>query len=187
MSANRSQGCYSTPLRPGTEAEVRIDAAHVEALYQGQLVARHERCYQGRREVLALEHYLGVLEHKPGAMAHSKALAQYRQAGLWPESFDRFWEKLVERHGRSQGTREMIGLLRLAPERGKGRLREAVEEALACGSGDLATVVHLLKPEARAAHRAAPLSGTGVGYERPLPSLDLYDRLLSRGQGEVRQ
>jgi hypothetical protein len=38
-----------------------------------------------QQEILLLEHYLGVLERKPGALPHSKALAQYRRAGLWPE------------------------------------------------------------------------------------------------------
>jgi transposase len=178
---------YSTPLRPGTKAEVRIDASHVEASCEGQVAARHERRYQPRQEAPALEHYLGVLERKPGAMAHSKALAQCRQAGLWPASFDRFWEKLVERHGRGAGTRERIGVPRPTAAHGEERVHEAVEQALACGPGDLATVVRLLKPEARAERRAERLSGTGAGYERPLPSLDVYDRLPSRGVAEARQ
>lgn len=178
---------YSTPLRPGARVEVNIDASHVEVYYQGRQLARHERSYLVRQEVLALEHYLGVLEHKPGAMAHSKALAQYRQAGLWPESFDQFWARLMERQGRSQGTREMIGLLAQIPRYGHQGLRQAVEAALACGSSDAATVLHLLKPEMRIEHRAAPLIGVGNGYERPLPRLELYDQLLSaRPEAEAR-
>jgi hypothetical protein len=51
---------YSTPLSPGTRAEVKLCATHVEVSHQGQLVARHERCYRLRQELLALEHYLGV-------------------------------------------------------------------------------------------------------------------------------
>jgi len=82
---------YSTPLPLGTEAEVRVDASDVEVRWEGELVARHARCYQVQQEILVLEHYLGVLERKPGALPHSKALAQYRQAGLWPDSFDRLW------------------------------------------------------------------------------------------------
>ena len=179
---------YSTPLRPGTRVEVRVDASYVEVYGNGQMIARHERSYLAQQEVLALEHYLGVLEHKPGAFEHSKALAQYRQAGLWPESFERFWQKLMERHGRSPWTRAMIGLLRLAPSHGRAQLEAAIEAALLCGSSDAATVSHLLKPETRAEHSAAALLGTGEGFERPMPALDLYDELLSvRQQREVRQ
>jgi transposase len=171
---------YSTPLNPGTRAEVKLDATHVEVRHQGQPVARHERCYKLRQEVLALEHYLGVLERKPGALEHSKALAQYRQAGLWPDSFDRFWRGLIERQGRSQGTRSMIDLLRLIPVHGHAQLRSAIEAALACGSHDAATVRYALSKGAQKEHNAPQLFGTTVGYHRPLPVLDMYDQLLGK-------
>jgi transposase len=173
---------YSTPLSPGARAEVYIDASHVTVHSEGQQVARHERSYLVKHEVLALEHYLAVLEHKPGALTHSKALVQYRQAGLWPASFDVFWEKLIARHGRSEGTRAMIRLLQLIPAHGHKPLRVAIESALACGSSDPATVLHLLKPELRGEHQAVPLPGTGPGFERPMPRLDMYDQLLGHNQ-----
>jgi transposase len=179
---------YSTPLRPGTEAEVRVDASHVEVRWQGELVARHSRCYRVQQDILELEHYLGVLERKPGALPHSKALAQCRQAGLWPDSFDRFLGKLIERHGASRGTREMIGLLRQVPVHGTQAVRLAIESALACGSGDSGTVLHLLMPGMLAAHPMIQISGSGNNFERPLPALDLYDSLLNAtGRTEVRQ
>ena len=179
---------YSTPLPPGTEAEVRVDPSHVEVRWEGELVARHSRCYQAQQEILVLEHYLGVLERKPGALTHSKALTQYRQAGQWPDSFDRFLEKLIERHGASRGTREMIGLLRQVPAHGTQAVRQAIESALACGSGDSGTVLHLLTPGMLAEHPVIQISGSGSNFERPLPALDLYDSLLNAtGQTEVRQ
>ena len=133
-----------------------------------------------RQEVLRLEHYLGVLERKPGALAHSKVLAQYREAGLWPESFDQLWRGLIQRQGQASGTREMIGLLRLLETHSPQALRAAIEQALACGSSDAATVRHLLMPGARSQHQEMPLSGNAPGYERPLPALDIYDQLLGR-------
>jgi hypothetical protein len=161
-----------------------VDTSHVEVYHNGIRVARHERCYLVRQERLRLEHYLGVLERKPGALAHSKALAQYREAGLWPESFDQLWHGLVQRQGRANGTREMIGLLRLLERHSLQELRTAIEQALACGSSDAATVRHLLIPGASLQHTEMCLSGNAPGYERPLPALDIYDQLLGR---EVRQ
>jgi hypothetical protein len=146
---------------------------------EGQQIARRERSYLVKQEVLAPEHYLGVLEHKPGALAYSRALVQYRQAGLWPHSFDAFCEKLMERQGRGEGTRAMIRLLQLIPVHGHKQLRSVIEGALACGSGDPATILHLVKPELHSQHHAAPLLGTEVGFERPLPRFDVYDQLLS--------
>jgi hypothetical protein len=179
---------YSTPLRPGVEAEVRVDASHVEVRSNGEVVAQHARCYLVQQEILQLDHYLGVLERKPGALPHSRVLAQYRQAGLWPESFDRFWNKLTERHGSSRGTREMIALLRQVPAHGTDGVRKAIESALECGSSDGATVVHLLAPVAKAEHSVIAISGSGDHFERPLPALSLYDTLLhsNNGGGEVR-
>ena len=83
--------------------------------------------------MLDLEHYLDVLERKPGALAGSTALAQWRQAGRWPESFDRLWHELNMRHGRQDGTCQMIELLQLGAGNSGSRLRAAVEQALALG------------------------------------------------------
>ena len=54
-------------------------------------MARHERSFGRYVQVLDLEHYLDVLEKKPGALAGSSPLRQWRERGRWPESFDRLW------------------------------------------------------------------------------------------------
>jgi hypothetical protein len=36
--------------------------------------------------VLDLEHYIDVLERKPGALAGSSPLQQWRERGRWPDS-----------------------------------------------------------------------------------------------------
>jgi len=61
-----------------------------------------------KQKVLDLEHYLDVLRKKPVHWQARTPLAQWRQAGRWPVSFDRLWEALNLRHGRSEGTRQMI-------------------------------------------------------------------------------
>src|SRR5437660_1478235 len=80
---------YSVPLRAGTRVQVKVLPAYVEIWHEGQRVARHERCYSHRQEILDLEHYLEVLERKPGALAGSKPLEQWRRQGRWPASYDR--------------------------------------------------------------------------------------------------
>ena len=56
----------------------------IEIEHDGKCVARHQRCYGRGHQILELEHYLDVLEKKPGAMAGSTPLQQWRQAGRWP-------------------------------------------------------------------------------------------------------
>lgn len=121
------QGCvkvrtnrYSVPLRAGSRTQVRLLPAYVEVWYEQNCVARHERSFERHQAVLDLEHYLDVLERKPGALAGSTPLEQWRQRGRWPESFDRLWQSLRERHGKQAGTREMaFAGIREAMQRGE--------------------------------------------------------------------
>jgi transposase len=182
-----SQGCvkvrtnwYSTPLRAGSRPEVKILPAYIEVWCEGRLVARHERCYGRAQQVLNLEHYLEVLERKPGALAGSTPLKQWREQGRWPASFDRLWESLQQRYGKQAGTRAMIELLLLGREQGYEHLERAIAQALELGCTDAAAVRYLMGA-AQLAH--AKVEGVRLSslapYERPLPALSAYDQLLS--------
>jgi hypothetical protein len=174
---------YSVPLKAGTLVQAKVYASSVELWHEGSCVAQHERCYRRQQQVLDLEHYLDVLSRKPGALAGSRPLEQQRQAGLWPESFDVIWHSLMERHGKSAGTKQMIVLLMLAKQHGRSRLREAIETALATGCTDAAAVEHLF--HARDLSRV-PCDAIDIGslerYQRPLPVMNEYDQLLMAGE-----
>lgn len=170
---------YSVPLRPGTEVGARVLPIHVEIVHDGGCVARHERSYGRQQEILDLEHYLEPLERKPGALAGSKPLEQWRRQGRWPASYDAIWQELMLRNGRQGGTRRMIELIGLGKTHGYDRLSQAVEAALKSGSCDVATVRYLLTAD----DLNRPLSeaidiGLLACYERPLPVLSGYDQLL---------
>jgi hypothetical protein len=176
---------YSTPLRAGIRAMVKVWPSQVEVFRDLECVARHQRCYGRGHQLLNLEHYLDVLEKKPGAMAGSTPLQQWRAAGRWPECMDAIWRKLETRHGRGGGTREMISLVR-AGLADWGGLIHAVEEALRLGVSDAAAVVHILRmpdPEDRRRY-AVQLAEELAQFERPLPVTDEYDQLLS-GTGVI--
>jgi len=125
---------------------VKLLPAYVEVWRERECVARHERSYGRYQQILNLEHYLEVLGRKPGALAGATALVQYRERGLWPDSFDRLWDKLRERHGKHEGTCEMIELLLLCKEHGWADLRRRIEEALTLGCTDAAAVNTCCKP-----------------------------------------
>jgi transposase len=170
---------YSTPLRPGMRARVRLLPAVVEVLHEGRVVARHARCYGRQQQVLDLEHYLDVLERKPGALEGARPLEQWRAAGRWPASFDRLWERLRERRGQSGGTRAMIELLQAGKRYGWDRFGRAVEEALEFGCADTAAVLYLLSAgELRRAQAPEVEIGELSRFERPAPSVGGYDALL---------
>ena len=88
---------YSVPLKAGSVVEARVYSSVVEFRQDGVRVAQHERSYERAQQILDLEHYLEVLERKPGALRGSKPLAQWRAQGRWPESYDRLWELMNEK------------------------------------------------------------------------------------------
>jgi transposase len=172
--------CYSTPLKPGTRTRVKLLPAYVEVWQERECVARHERSFSRYEQVLDLEHYLDVLERKPGALAGSSPLKQWRERGRWPESFDRLWQSLRERHGPQAGTRAMIELLGLGKRYGWDRLREAIKESLALGCTDAAAVRHLVTADELVRSHTEPCELSGLErYDRPLPQMQEYDLLLS--------
>jgi len=173
---------YSVPVAAGETIHAKILPATIELWHDGKLVASHERSYGRQQEILNLEHYLDVLAHKPGALAGSKPLEQWRQQGRWPKSYDQFWEGLIARQGKAAGTKEMIGLVQLGKLHGHDKLRTAIEAALELGCQDSAAVRHLL---AGASLRKAPSEPLEVGalaaFSRPTPTVAEYDQLLSAG------
>jgi hypothetical protein len=143
-------------------------------------VARHERCYRRKQQILNLEHYLEVLERKPGALAGSTPLKQWREQGRWPVEYDRFWEGLQERHGKPAGTRQMIELLGLGKKYGYDQLQKAVRSTLETGCCDVAAVRYLLTISLEPRPRLEPMDlGLLSRYERPLPVVNDYDELLA--------
>jgi hypothetical protein len=170
---------YSTPMKPGTRVRARLLPAYVEIWQERKLVGQHERSFGRYEQVLDLEHYLDVLQRKPGALAGSRPLQQWRENGHWPESFDRLWQSLERREGKQAGTRTMIELLQQGSKHGWARLKLAVQEALEIGCTDAAAVRHLLV-FGELAH--APVERLALGglerYERPLPVMSDYDLLL---------
>jgi len=178
---------YSAPLSPGVRASAVVGPSRVAIRHDNRCVAWHERCYGRGHQILNLEHYLDVLEKKPGAMAGSTPLQQWRQAGRWPECLDRIWKQLEQRHGKSGGTREMITLVRVGSVSGWERLIAAVEEALRLGVTDAAAVLHILNmpdPEQRRQYAIA-LAEELAQFERPMPVMDEYDLLLKGPVGGV--
>jgi hypothetical protein len=160
--------------------EVRLYPSYVEVRDEGRCIARHERSYERNQQVLDLEHYLDVLERKPGALAGAKPLIAWRQRGLWPESYDHLLTQLIGRHGKQSGTRQMIQVLNLIKQHGHQRVRTAVEEALSLGCSDAAAVRHLAEAADMVRARGTIELGALSRFERPLPVMNDYDGLLGQ-------
>ena len=171
---------YSVPLKAGSMVEARVYSSVVEIRHDGVRVAQHQRSYERAQQILDLEHYLEVLERKPGALRGSKPLAQWRVQGRWPASYDRLWELMNERQGRQNGTRSMVALIRLGREFGYAKLETAVAQAMELGCTDVAAIRHLLMTdELQHAVVTTVEIGALAAYERPLPTMAEYNQLLT--------
>lgn len=180
---------YSTPLRPRTRCRVRVLPLSVEVWLGGRCVARHQRCYSKRQQLFDLEHYLDVLERKPGALAGSKPLQQWRREGRWTNAYDEMWRSLQQRHGQQAGTRLMIELLQEGRCTSYVRLSAAIELALQLGAREASAVRYLLHaPQLEAQQTSAPLAEEEVSpraaahFHRAQPSVESYDRLLEQSR-----
>lgn len=173
------QCSYSVPTRfVGRRIDVYLGAEHVEAREGGRVVVRHERAVGKGTEQLCLDHYLEVLDRKPGALAGATALGAARASGSFTDVHERFWTAARRKLGDPAGTRALIEVLLAHRHVDHQVLLEGMERALAAGSVDPAVVL----VEARwsgEGGRSVPLPiGSLHLFDRPMPVLSPYDELL---------
>jgi transposase len=175
------QNYYSVPARyAGRRLSVRLSAMSVEVLDGPQVIARHERAAGKYAEVLTLDHYLEVLRYKPGALPGATALAQARAAGKFTQVHQQYWDAARRKHGDAAGTRALIEVLLAHRTLSAAALTAAMSTAIR--SGVLDPQVILIDARRRSGSQAAAVIpiGTLTRYDRPAPTLDAYDQLLTR-------
>jgi hypothetical protein len=175
------QNHYSVPVRyAGRRLPVRLSAITVEVLDGPKTVARHERAAGRHSEVLALDHYLEVLKHKPGALPGATALAQAKAAGVFTPAHQRYWDAARRAHGDAAGTRALIEVLLAHRTLPATALLTAMTRAVSSSVLDPQAVL-IDARRAAGEHVAAVIPiGTLARYDRPAPTLAAYDQLLTR-------
>jgi transposase len=179
------QNRYSVPVRlAGLKVSARVGAREITINHGGKVVAVHERLHGKSGTSAQLDHYLELLQFKPGGMEHSLALAQERDRGTWPGCFDELWAQLTDRYGRSDAARQMVDVVMLCREHGPAGVELAVRGALTAGAID-GRAVALLARRATDTERLVPEPLTGLeprleAITRPVPDLTEYDQLRGR-------
>ena len=163
----------------GRRLPVRLSATAVEVLDGPRVVARHERVAGKYAEILVLDHYLEVLQRKPGALPGAAALAQARAAGTFTAAHQAYWDAARRQHGDGAGTRALIEVL--LAHRTLPAVALTAAMAAAADSGVLDPRVIVIEARRRASVQAAPVIEIGAlaRYDRPAPALDAYDQLLT--------
>ena len=174
------QSFYSVPARlAGRRVQIRLAAATFEVIFDGRVVARHERDAHKYTETLVLDHYLEILVRKPGALVGSLCLAQARATGAFTAEHQRFWDTARRRVGDGAGTRALCRVLLLHRNLPTDAVLAGITAALAVGSDDPDVVAVEAR---RAADRRpdAPVIPIGAATTmRPPPTLSGYDTLLA--------
>jgi hypothetical protein len=152
----------------------------VEVLDGPRVIARHGRAAGKYAEILLLDHYLEVLARKPGALPGATALAQARAAGTFTAVHQAYWDAARRKHGDAAGTRALIEVLLAHRALPAAALTAAMAKATESGALDSqAVLIDARRQLGRQAATVIPI-GALARYDRPAPSLDAYDQLLTR-------
>jgi transposase len=175
---------YSVPRRWAFRTvTVKGYVDRVEVVGEGTTIATHRRSYRSGQKVLDPLHFLGTLEHKPGALDHAPV---YRDWQL-PPAFAELRAALVARWGSCVGTRHYIRVLQLLASYSAERLEAVLAGCRARGELD-ATII-------AATARQLPCGGTPSPSDNALSlglaavavrptDLAQFDRLLTRSPSE---
>ena len=118
---------YSVPSGyAGRRVILRAYVDRVDIAQGERTIAHHARCYGRGQDILDPYHYLPVLQVKPRAFHHAKAVRQYP----WPPVFRQALAFLEQRLPDGTGVREFLRILALKEEVGEERLGQALELAL---------------------------------------------------------
>ena len=174
---------YSVPVRyVGRKVEARLTARRLEVRHEGKVVALHSRLHGKGEQRLVLDHYLDVLQHKPGAFRGATALRQARERGEWPAVYDALWAAFQVRTSPTDAARDMTHVLMLHRTLDPVVVHQAVATAVELGCVD-ADAVALLARQLVAPKQAEPLESLGdldAHGEAASADMSMYDTRLLR-------
>ena len=134
---------YSVPSRyHGMKVSVLLGVAKVDIYLKSRLIASHERLYGNNKWQLDPDHYLDLLEERPGAFNSARPIRQWRKS--WPVSWERLLERLQKAQGDSKGTKDFITVLILNRTFEAKDIEAAVDLALENNISSSHGVEHLL-------------------------------------------
>ena len=166
VSFDRSR--YSAPCElVGQMVSVRIYPERIDLATHDAVVASHVRCFERNQTRYDWQHYIPLIERKPGALRNGAPFADM------PEPLLRLRGLLLKREG---GDRTMAKVLAAVPKSGLEAVLVAVELVLESGNPSVEHVENVLS---RLKHTPAPEqveTPLEVG-EAPVANTERYDSL----------
>lgn len=168
---------YSVPARYAYQrVTLKAYVDRVEIYHGTEKIAQHGQLFGRNEESLQFDHYLDLLERKPGAMSYARALKPSALPPVWLK----YLELLRSTHTRPE--KEFIHTLRLLRHIPEQRVTEALRQCLEMGSCSC-DVVRSFAEQLRESDRTVQPLGKEVLERLPAapvasPSTEHFDRLL---------
>ena len=103
---------YSVPTRyAGFKVRAILGVDRVDIFHGGKRIAAHERLFGNNKWQLNPDHYLELLQQRPGAFETARPIKEWRRK--WPHVLDQLLLRFIETHGETDGTRDFISVLML--------------------------------------------------------------------------
>lgn len=127
---------YSVPVRYAYHAaDIKGYVDRVDIYVHGERVASHRRSLESGQFILDYEHYIPLLERKPGGIHNGRPF----KGEPWGEDIQRMRIELEKRYG-DQGTRQFIKILLLFGDRPVSAVKKAVSQCVRLGAYNLDSV-----------------------------------------------
>jgi hypothetical protein len=170
---------YSVPVRYAHHPiVVKGYVDRVVLCYKAEKVAVHRRSWSKEGVFFKYEHYLPLLERKPGALDHALPLADLDL----PECFDTLRRRLeAKQESEGEGVREYIRVLRLLEKHSVAAVRRAVEQSLQIGACSCDAISLFLFPQQSWRYSTFRLEGREhlCHVKVAQPDISVYRSLLS--------
>lgn len=169
---------YSVP----TEAAHRVISLHVYPtelvlVAEGKVLARHARCFERYQTHYDWQHYIPLVQRKPGALRDGAPFAEM------PAPLRSLQHHLLRRPG---GDRVMAQVLAAVPVHGLEAVLVAVELVLASGAPNGEHVLNVLARLSEPVPPRESIATTLTLTQEPQANVNRYDALRSAQPQEVR-
>jgi transposase len=174
---------YSVPAKDAyRNLVIKAYPFRIDVLYIDDVIASHPRCYDRKRDILDPQHYLPLLEQRPGAFDHAKPIRRWRES--WSPVYERLLAHLRAQWPDGRGVREFVRVLKLHQDHPADLITQAIEQALEYGcahaDGVKLCLHQLMNPEMPVSPIDLVRWPELVGVGTQIPDLQCYDRLLER-------
>ncbi|HEY9074153.1 MAG TPA: hypothetical protein VIN67_08470, partial [Desulfobaccales bacterium] len=162
---------YSVPTRyTGLKVKVHLAVACLEIFHNGKKLVTHPRLFGNNKWQLNPDHYLELIQQRPGAFHSARPLRRWRET--WPASLEKLLARFQESQGETAGIKDFISVLMLYREYSGQEIEAAAELALAHHLSSSPGVKHLLQTKSEPGH--APLQQWPATL---IPDVSVYGQL----------